>query len=328
MSSLKDSVLALLEENGGFLSGQEISEKLDVSRTAVWKAINQLKEQGFEIEAVRNKGYRVLSRPDIITEKEIRKYLVAGMSGSRLIVFDSIDSTNLEAKRRAEAGEEEGLLVTSDRQISGRGRRGRGWDSPPGTGIFMSLLLRPAIQPVNASMITLVMALAVRKAINKLSGLEAVIKWPNDIVCEGKKVCGILTEMSLQEDYISHIVIGAGINVNNESFPKEIEATASSLKLLGAQNVRRSELIAEILNSFELYYDKFLETEDLRGLKEEYNSYLVNAGRQVKVIAASGDITGIAKGIDDRGELIVETGDGSVHVNSGEVSVRGIYGYV
>ena len=184
---MKKKILELLQNCQDFISGQEISEKFGVSRTAVWKAIRQLEAEGYVIEAVRNKGYRLKEEPDLLTEEQLQKYLETDWAGQHLVVFDETDSTNNQAKRLAEEGAEHGLLVLSDCQTSGKGRRGRSWDSKAGEGIFMTLLLKPDIQPGNASMLTLVMALAVRAGIEDVVGIDTQIKWPNDIVCDGKK---------------------------------------------------------------------------------------------------------------------------------------------
>ena len=192
----------------------------------------------------------------------------------------------------------------------------------------MTLILKPEINPNNASMLTLVSALATAKALSELSGKQALIKWPNDIVMNGKKICGILTEMSAQFDYINHIVIGIGVNVHNEAFPEELSQMASSLLLECCERFSRTEIIEKILEYCESYYEIFLETEDLSGLVKEYNSLLVNMNNRVKVLDPKEPFEGKAVGITKRGELIVDTWESRKSVSSGEVSVRGIYGYV
>lgn len=325
---MKEKILGLLKDSTGFVSGQEISEKFGVSRTAVWKAIRQLEDEGYVIEAVRNKGYRLLSEPDLLSESRIRQYLHTSWAGSSLLVQDVVDSTNNLAKLRAEEGAEHGLLVVGEQQTAGKGRRGRSWESRKGEGIFMTLLLKPDIEPGNASMLTLVMALAVRSALETVGKLQAQIKWPNDIVCDGKKVCGILTEMSAQMDYINHIVIGVGINIHNEAFPDEMAHMATSVYLQTGEHINRAELIAEVMRCFEHYYECYIETQDLRNLRDEYNLYLVNRQRQVEVLDPKQSYIGTAIGINTAGELEVQTENGISHVASGEVSVRGVYGYV
>ena len=325
---MKAEILAMLRESDGSVSGQERCNKFGVSRTAIWKAINQLKDMGYEIEAVPNKGYHLVSAPDVMNEAEIKSLLHTEWAGQELFCFVEIDSTNTKAKELAEQGYPSGTLVVADRQIAGRGRRGRSWDSPAGIGIFMTLLLKPDINPNNASMLTLVTALATAQAISDVTGAEAKIKWPNDIVINGKKVCGILTEMSAQFDYINHIVIGIGINVHNESFPEEIRETASSLLLESGKRIHRADLIARFLERFEAGYAIFLQTEDLEGLMKDYNALLVNIQKQVRILDPKEPFEGKAIGITKRGELIVDTWESRKLVSSGEVSVRGIYGYV
>ena len=242
--------------------------------------------------------------------------------------FETIDSTNKKAKELATAGAEHGTLVTADAQQAGIGRRGRSWSSEKGTGIYMSMLLRPRIATDKASMLTLVAALAVESAIAETLQCKPMIKWPNDIVLNKKKICGILTELALNGTEIDYVVIGIGINANNKEFPEEIVQTASSLFLELNEEIDTELLITEVWNRFVVYYEQFLETEDLTLLKEEYEKALVNKEEKVKVLDPLGEYIGVAKGITNTGELIVDTEGEIRYVSSGEVSVRGIYGYV
>ena len=326
---MKEEILRLLRSADGYISGQELCNRFGVSRTAVWKAINQLKEAGYEIEAQQNKGYRLMAAPDLMTEAEIKSLMQTEWVAKEVLYFDTIDSTNTKAQELAEKGYPSGTLVVADKQESGKGRRGRSWVSPSGTGIFMTLMIKPDINPNNASMLTLVAALAVAKAITSVTGEEALIKWPNDIVVNGKKVCGILTEMNAQFDYINHIVVGIGINVHNESFPEEISQMASSLMIeAGGKRFHRAQIIAETMSYFEQYYDTFLKTQDLSALVREYDELLVNMNKAVRVLDPKEPFDGKAMGITPKGELIVDTWESRKLVSSGEVSVRGIYGYV
>lgn len=325
---MKTKILTMLRQTEGYVSGQELCNQLGVSRTAIWKTVNQLKEAGYEIEASQNKGYHLISAPDVMDAAEIKSLLHTDWAGKETLYFETIDSTNTKAKELAEQDYPNGTLVVSDQQLAGRGRRGRSWESPAGCGIFMTLLLKPDINPNNASMLTLVSALAIAKAITNVTGAAAQIKWPNDIVINGKKVCGILTEMSAQFDYINHIVIGIGINVHNEEFPEELKETASSLLLQCHRHFHRADIIVSFLQYFEQYYEEFLKTEDLSGLLKEYNAILVNMGKIVRVLDPKEPFEGKAMGITKKGELIVDTWESRKLVSSGEVSVRGIYGYV
>ena len=326
---MKEEILRLLRSADGYISGQGLCNRFGVSRTAVWKAINQLKEAGYEIEAQQNKGYRLMAAPDLMTEAEIKSLMHTEWVAKEVLYFDTIDSTNTKAQELAEKGYPSGTLVVADKQESGKGRRGRSWVSPSGTGIFMTLMIKPDINPNNASMLTLVAALAVAKAITSVTGEEAMIKWPNDIVVNSKKVCGILTEMNAQFDYINHIVVGIGINVHNESFPEEISQMASSLMIeAGGKRFHRAQIIAETMSYFEQYYDTFLKTQDLSALVREYDELLVNRNKSVRVLDPKEPFDGKAMGITPKGELIVDTWESRKLVSSGEVSVRGIYGYV
>lgn len=325
---MKAKLLMALRETGDYVSGQELCEKFGVSRTAIWKGIRQLREAGYEIEAVQNRGYRLLGAPDVLDESELRSIRRTEWVGSEIVCLSEVDSTNTRAKRLAEEGYPSGTLVVAEQQNSGRGRRGRGWEAPQGAGIYMTLILKPEIEPDNASMLTLVAALAVSAAVRNLTGRPAGIKWPNDIVMSGKKICGILTEMSAQVDYVNHVVIGIGINVHNKSFPEELSQMATSLYLETGKRYNRADLIEEVWEQFEHYYDIFMQTQDLDGLTGEYNDHLVNMYQEVRVQDSKEPFDGRAMGITARGELMVDTWEGRRLVSAGEVSVRGVYGYV
>lgn len=330
---MKTKILQILRQSEDYISGQKLCEKLGVSETAVWKVIKQLREQGYEIEEAQNKGYCLSVVPDVLSKQEMESCMHTKWLGHNIFYYDEIDSTNTEAKRKAEAGEPHGTLVVADMQSAGRGRRGRDWSSPKHQGIFFSILLRPEIEPVNAPMLTLVMAIAAARGISKCTGLTPQIKWPNDIVINGKKVVGILTEMSAQTDYVNYIVIGTGINVHQTSFPEELEEKATSIDLEQEKQrgtrILRAQLLEEILEQFEICYEIYIKTQDLSGLMEEYNQELVNKNRRVRVLDPLGEFEGQALGINKKGSLLVKKDGGEiVEISSGEVSVRGIYGYV
>lgn len=326
---MKEKILQMLKEADGFISGQEICSRLGVSRTAVWKAIKQLREDGYDIEAVNNKGYRLGQVPDVIYEQELRSLLHTKWFGSKILYFDSIDSTNNELKRQAETQVCHGLLAVAEEQTAGRGRRGHAWVSPPGTGIWFSFLLKPQISPDKASMLTLVAAIAVARAISETTGLVSRIKWPNDIVVNKKKVCGMLTELSAEMTQVNYVVIGIGINANNREFPDEIKETATSLYIESGKPVKRAAVIEAVGRYFEQYYDAFIKAGDLSLIMNEYNDMLVNAGNQVRIISGDSEEIYTAVGINPQGELVVKDEDGNIKdIRSGEVSVRGLYGYV
>lgn len=341
---MRAEILALLRERSDYVSGQELCERFGVSRTAVWKAVEQLKKEGYPIEAVRNRGYLLLeeessTEQEIFGGSEIESRLHTKWAGRPVRFYASTDSTNTRAKQEAENGAPHGLLVASDQQTAGKGRRGRAWESPAGINIYYTILLRPEIEPDRMSMLTLVMALAVAEGIRETyqaCGLEndippIGIKWPNDIVIGGKKVCGILTEMSLSVEQadVQYVVIGVGINVRRQTFPEELASRAVSLDEAGNCLVNRSVLMAHIMDAFERDYELFMAKGDLSGLQEIYNAMLVNRDTEVCVLDPKGEFRGTARGINTTGELLVEREDGSVtEVYAGEVSVRGIYGYI
>lgn len=246
-----------------------------------------------------------------------------------LFFYEETGSTNEDIKQLAEADAVNGTLVVADMQTAGRGRRGREWISPKGESVYMSLLLRPKCMPDKASALTLVMALAVLDAIEELQPGSSGIKWPNDIVMSGKKVCGILTEMSVEKNSVCYVVIGVGINANQSSFEEEIANTATSIFMELGKEIDRAKLIGRVMHYFEQAYVEFEKTWDLTGLVDKYNQYLLNKDRQVRVLDPHGEYEGVALGINTQGELLVRKQDGElVEVYAGEVSVRGIYGYI
>lgn len=325
---MKTEILKLLRATDGYVSGQQISEQLGVSRAAVWKAIRRLQDEGYQVEAVRNKGYHIVGTPDVMTKEELDSLMKTRWAGRNILYYETTDSTNLRIRQAGDEGAPHGTLAVADRQTAGRGRRGRTWESPAGSSIYMSVLLRPDIAPNKASMLTLVMALSVAEGIQQCIPIIQ-IKWPNDIIVNGKKLVGILTEMSAQIDYINHVTVGVGINVNMTAFPEEIADTATSLCLECGHAVKRAPLIAAVMERLEENYEIFLETEDLSGLMERYSALLVNRDRDVRIIGEKETYQAHAIGIDRTGELIVRREDGTMEkIYAGEVSVRGVYGYV
>jgi len=249
--------------------------------------------------------------------------------GCKIHYIEEVTSTNTVAKELAMGDEPTGTLVVTDFQSQGKGRRGRAWVAPKGKDIFMSLLLHPAIEPMQASMITLVMGLSVAQAVKESLSINSQIKWPNDVVVNGKKICGILTEMSASINGVDYVVIGTGINCNTRKFVGEGLIHATSLALENGEEVARERLLAKVLMAFETNYNKFLETKDLTNLQIKYNQMLANKDREVVISGSEADYVGVARGINERGELLVEDENGEVKaVFTGEVSVRGVYGYV
>lgn len=261
-------------------------------------------------------------------KQEILNRLETAWAGRTCLCFDTLGSTNDYGKELAKKEAVHGMLIVADTQTAGKGRRGRVWQSPKGSTISMSLCLEPKLQTEHAAGLTLVMALAVAEAICEVADVKPQIKWPNDIVLNDKKICGILTEMCFQNNHYA-VVIGAGVNVNTDSFPEEIQEIASSLKIETGREISREALIASVMKYFEAFYEQYEQTEDLSLLKERYESMLANKGREVRVLDPRSPYTGTAKGITSAGNLVVVCEDGTEKcVYSGEVSVRGLYGYV
>ena len=266
-------------------------------------------------------------KKDAYNETTITDQIHTKWAGKTVHFAREMDSTNLWIKRLAKEGAPEGTLALAEYQSAGRGRLGRSWEVPEGTSVMMSILLRPKFEPQFAPMLTLVMGMAVAKAVKDL-GFDVSIKWPNDVVVSHKKICGILTEMGVLDGKIDYAVIGVGINVNIREFPEKMADKATSLYLEGGREFDRSQVPGLVMEAFEKYYEEFIKTCDLSGLKEEYESILANYDQPVRVLAKE-PYEGIARGITNGGELLVEKQDGTVvEVSAGEVSVRGLYSYV
>ena len=272
-------------------------------------------------------SYEEIGTGSIYNETTIADQIHTKWAGKTVHFARETDSTNLWIKRLAKEGASEGTLALAEFQSAGRGRLGRSWEVPEGTSVMMSILLRPKFEPQYAPTLTLVMGMAVAKAVKNL-GFDVSIKWPNDVVVSHKKICGILTEMGVRDGKIDYAVIGVGINVNIKEFPEEMADKATSLYLESGREFDRSQLPGLVMEAFEEYYEKFAATCDLSGLKEEYESILANYNQPVRVLAKE-PYEGVARGITDGGELLVEKTDGTiVAVSAGEVSVRGLYSYV
>lgn len=272
-------------------------------------------------------SYEEIGTGSIYNETTIADQIHTKWAGKTVHFARETDSTNLWIKRLAKEGASEGTLALAEFQSAGRGRLGRSWEVPEGTSVMMSILLRPKFEPQYAPTLTLVMGMAVAKAVKSL-GFDVSIKWPNDVVVSHKKICGILTEMGVRDGKIDYAVIGVGINVNIREFPEEMADKATSLYLESGKEFDRSQIPGLVMEAFEKYYEKFAATCDLSGLKEEYESILANYNQPVRVLAKE-PYEGVARGITDGGELLVEKTDGTiVAVSAGEVSVRGLYSYV
>lgn len=319
----------LLEREGEFLSGQEICQQLEISRTAVWKAIEGLRQDGCDIEARRGLGYCLLSSPDALTEREIRRYLSPETDCPQLNTFEEIDSTNSYLKREALRGAAHGTVAVANHQTAGRGRLSRSFQSPAGKGVYLSILLRPELTPEALMGVTGMAAVAAARAVERSTDGPVGIKWTNDLVLNGKKLCGILTEMSLEGETgrVQSLVIGVGVNVlhRSEDFSPEVAEIATSLSQEGC-TVSRPALAAALVE--ELYQLGRELGGDLTPWVEEYRRRCVNLGREVRLLWTEGQKRGRALDIDDKFGLVVRLEDGTcTTVRTGEASVRGLYGY-
>lgn len=320
---------ALKAHSKEFISGEELSQKLGVSRTAVWKVIKQLKEEGYQIESVSRKGYRLIQEADSLNAEALNVELKTSRLIQRIEHYASIGSTNTLAKEKASDGAPEGTLIIADEQVKGRGRLGREWTSPKGTGIWMSLILRPDIEPIHAAKMTQIAAAAMTMSIRSSTGLDAGIKWPNDIIVNKRKVCGILTEMSAELNTVNYVVVGLGVNVNVEVFPEDIADKATSLKIETGHPVRRQDIVVAFANAFELLYDAYIKEGNLDRTLEYCRAHSVTIGQQVRIIHKNETLYGKALDLNADGELVVEFESGEIKpVFYGEVSVRGLTDYV
>jgi BirA family biotin operon repressor/biotin-[acetyl-CoA-carboxylase] ligase len=309
---MDDEILQLLREHpSAFLSGQEIGRRLKVSRTAVWKRLKRLRALGYEIEASTRSGYRLIQSPDLLTPTEVKPHLKTKWMGRTIHHFQTLDSTNSKAYQLALNGAEEGEVVISESQEKGRGRLGRQWFSPPFLNLYLSVILRPKISPHQASLITLMAAVATADAIQKFSGLLPLIKWPNDILLRDRKVAGLLNEIHSEMDRIHFVILGIGVNLNMEKkmFAKEIRTVATSLKIEMGQTVSRKVFLQFFLQELERWYSIFLEEGGAVILKAWRDRAHIK-GRQVNVTSFGETVAGIAIDVDSDGALILETEDG------------------
>lgn len=295
------------KEEAGFLSGEQISEPLGISRSAVWKHIEKLRALGYEFDAVPHLGYRLSKTPDKLYAFELESILDTRTLGNRIVYFDTIGSTNKEAYERANNGCAEGLLVVAERQTKGRGRLSREWVSPKQKGIYMSLVLRPKITPYQAPMITLIAAVSIASALRGCCGLSALIKWPNDIFVAHKKVGGILTEMEAESDSINFLVIGIGINVNTRS--SELPKGATSLMEESGEKVSRAAVVKAVLESFETYYRRFMES-GFADIRKEWRDLSTTLGRRVRSTCLHRKVEGEAVDLNADGSLKIRLDNG------------------
>lgn len=329
---LKNKILKILvAQKDYYRSGEEISLALGVTRTTVWKYVKLLRSEGFEIESISNKGYRLNFIPDKLEPVLIEHELQTSCIGRKTQYFASITSTNAIARELMVQDPAHGTLIIAEEQTQGKGRLGRSWISPFGTGIWMSIILTSDLKPSDAPKMTMIMAIAIVKAIEAETQIKVKIKWPNDIILDKRKLCGILTEMQADMDRIYWIIIGIGINVNQraDQFPDEISKIATSLYAHCGVKTSRIRLISRICNIFEALYEDFLFHQHLGSLLEEYKSLSITLGNQVEATSLAQNLVGRAENFDEDGALLIRTADGILHrIISGDVSVRGVNGYV
>ena len=326
------TMLALLRSaSGSYVSGEQVSEQLGLSRAAVWKAVDALRKKGYDIEARAGVGYRLVSAPDLVTEEEIRAFLPGWQREIRC--FEEIDSTNTYLKKLAMTGAPHGTAAVADSQTAGRGRMDRVFQSPKGKGIYLSVLLRPDLPPQKLLPVTALCGVGVCRAVERVCGIRPQLKWPNDPVVNGKKLCGILTEMSLEGETgrLQYLVLGVGLNVAQTAadFTPDVAAMATSVNEAAGSNVSRAALIAAMLEEIDALYDALCR-DDTAAYLAEYRARCVNLGKTVQLIRPDGSRdTVTAETVDEEFSLVVRYPDGHQEtVRSGEVSVRGMYGYV
>ncbi|KAB7708929.1 biotin--[acetyl-CoA-carboxylase] ligase [Bacillus aerolatus] len=312
-SSVRQQLLAAFSKaDGEFVSGQALAEILGCSRTAIWKHIEALRQEGFELEAVRKKGYRILTKPDKVTENEILIGLQTNWLGKEIVSLETTESTQKEAHRLAQEPFKEGTVVIAEEQTAGRGRMTRAWHSPKYTGVWMSVILKPSLPPYKAPQFTLITAVAIVEAIIDVTGLRPEIKWPNDILLNGKKITGILTELQADADQIHSIIIGIGINVNQKEFPDELKDIATSLAIEKGEPVSRSQLVQEILKNIETYYHVYMK-EGFADIKKRWEKYALSIGKKITARTVTGVIRGKALGITEEGVLKLLDEEGTIH---------------
>lgn len=316
---LKHEVLRLLEENReSYLSGQEIANRLAFSRTAVWKAIHSLKEEGYQIHAVSNKGYQLDTSCDLLSSEGIHAYLAEDLKQLPIYVYQQIGSTNTEAKQQALNGAPHGTIILAEEQAQGRGRLGRKFYSPKGTGIYMSIILRPQLHLNQAIQVTTTVAVAICRVIEKLTNQNPHIKWVNDIYLGKQKICGILTEAvtDFESGQVEFIILGIGLNVNTVDFPADLHEIAGSLN---PKDVTRNQLCAHLLNELFSLFSKLNDPQVL----EEYKSKSNVLGNWITFMKNQESYEAFAEDINEQGGLIVRLkNDEKMILNSGEISIR------
>jgi BirA family biotin operon repressor/biotin-[acetyl-CoA-carboxylase] ligase len=317
-----DRLLALLADNPMIvISGARIAREIGVTRHTVWRWVQKLRALGVRVKGHAGTGYRIEQAPDVLTPQLLRPRLEGTAFARRIHHFFKVDSTNLVALRLGHDGDPHGALVIAEEQVAGRGQAGRAWHSEKSSGIYVTVLLRPEIPPIDAPLITLLTGLAVHAAIADQTGLKADIRWPNDVLVNGKKVCGILTEMHAEPGRIHFVVVGIGLNVNNQSLPKDLAALATSLRIEGGRAVSRIELLAKLLRHLDRDYNQFLREGGAPVLRRFAEVSTYAEGHRVRIVNGRESFTGTTAGIEPNGMLRVQRDDGPIQaVISGRVT--------
>ncbi|SDC41791.1 BirA family transcriptional regulator, biotin operon repressor / biotin-[acetyl-CoA-carboxylase] ligase [Paenibacillus sp. UNCCL117] len=322
---MTDRLIKLFEQSDGFVSGEQLSGQLGVSRTAVWKQIERLKQQGYIFEAAPRKGYRLVSAPEPFPLPAFMAALRTESFGRKLHYYEEVESTQAVAQQLVQAGAREGTLVLAEEQTAGRGRLGRSWHSPRGKGLWFSVVLKPEwLNLAQTPQLTLLTAVAVCRAVRSVTSLDAGIKWPNDLLVGGKKIGGILLEASIENGALLHVIAGIGLSVNltHEDFPPELLEKATSLAIARGSRVDRSALLAAVLSEWERLYKLYRE-EGFAPVKLLWEALAVSLGRPIVCTTPQGRIEGIAERIDEQGALILKLEDGSARtLYSGDIDFK------
>jgi len=307
-----------------FLSGESLCHEFSITRSAVWKHICLLRSEGYQIDAVTGRGYRLSGMTGRPVEAEVMPFLTGNRFGRKILYHPVTASTNILAKALAVEGTPEGAVVVADSQTGGRGRMGRIWVSPAGVNLYFSLILRPGVPSIRVPQLTLLVAVAIHQALSALvPDLVTMIKWPNDILADGRKLCGVLCEMQSEPECTHFVVVGIGINVNQSEFPPELQQSATSLFLEKGRLFSRPELLASVLNHFEPLYDEWLLQEDLGFILPSLEEYSLLQSKEVTIDQLKRSMSGTVRGISRTGELKLESAEGEIIlVSSGEAHLR------
>ncbi len=308
----REEILRLFRQSRDFVSGEELSRSLGVSRTAIWKQIGLLREQGYTIQALPSRGYRLVAGPDKLLPAEIKAGIGNRVVGREVVFFEETDSTNLRAQALGDAGAVEGTVIIADRQSAGKGRLGRQWFSPPGVNLYASILLRPPISPRFAPQLTFVSAVAVARALEEIAGLETTVKWPNDILLNGKKVAGLLNELSAETERVHYVVLGIGVNLNMaaDEFPADLRYPATSVAIEKGETVSRLAFVRCLLHHVEHLYELYL-LKGFAPLLRAWESLFELTGHAAEVDCQERLLRGIVEGLDDDGALLLRLPSGA-----------------